>query len=233
MKSTTLVWLLWLMVCGASTTQAENRTQNEFLVPIKLYDKHLVVVRGALGVLQGRNLVVDTGAYPSVIDRDIARKLKLEVHREELHVLAQNVPAGSSVVPQVEVGPLQVHNLRVMVEDLSELSADFGVHVDALIGLDVLSHMSFAIDYAAQEIAFGAPLQLTFSAPLERRASMAGIRMTVNGHGVYLLVDTGAAKTVLFAQRLPWLEVRRGRDQDFRNLGHRRCHRLRSFHYQN
>jgi hypothetical protein len=221
MKRTTVVWLLWLTTCGTANVLAGNGPQTEFVVPIKLYDDHLIVVRGGLGTLQDRNLIIDTGAYPSAIDVDVARKLKLRVNRGQTRVLGRNLPAGASIISQVEVGPLKAGNLPVVVEDLSKLSADLGLRVDALIGLDVLARANFQIDYMAKELIFGAPAQFTFSTALEARQSMACVAMNVKGHSVHLLIDTGAAKTVLFAQRVPWLGRGITSDRSFDSLGSR------------
>jgi hypothetical protein len=219
MKYATVVWLVWQVMCCTTFLRAQSGARNEYVVPLKLYDDHLIVVQGGLGGLPGRNLVLDTGAYPTVIDQEVARKLKLRVQREQMHVLERDLPAGSTVVPRVEVGPLLVGNLPVIVEDLSGLSAKVGMRVDGLIGLDVLSHMNFRIDYERKEVAFGARPRLRFSAPLEPRESMALLALEVNGHAVHLLIDTGAARTVLFTQRVPWLKTGGSLRRDFNNVG--------------
>jgi hypothetical protein len=219
MKNTTLVWLLCFTVCGTASVWAQNAAPAEYVVPMKLYDDHLIVVRGGLGDLADCNLLLDTGAYPTVIDREVARKLKLQMRRDEMHVVERDMEAGSSLISRVLVGPLQVGNLPVIVEDLSGLSSKIGLRVDALVGLDVLSHTNVRVNYSAKEVAFGAPARLTFAAPLEAMDSMALLSMNVNGHTVHLLVDTGAAKTVLFARRVPWLELKGGHERQFNNLG--------------
>jgi predicted aspartyl protease len=205
MNASTVVSLLWLAMYASVNVHAENRPQTEFLLPLKVYADHLIVVQGGLGEFGERNLLIDTGAYPSAIDWGMAQKLKLKVKQGQSRALGANVAAGATLVPQVEVGPLRAQNLPVVVEDLSRLSAELGIRVDALIGMDVLARSSFRIDYLDKEVAFGAPTQLAYSTPIEPRKAMACVGMQVSGRVVHLLVDTGAARTVLFAERVPWL----------------------------
>jgi|HubBroStandDraft_6_1064221.scaffolds.fasta_scaffold77956_2 predicted aspartyl protease len=221
MKKSTFVLSLWLTMFGVVNVFGASRSQTMFLLPLKLYGEHLIVVQGGLGNLADRNLLVDTGAYPSAIDIDVARKLKLQVKRGESRALGQNIPAGAAIISQVEIGPVQALGLPVVVEDLSALSAALGIRVDALIGLDVLARASFQIDYSGKELAFGPPVGLTFATPIEAERAMACVSMRISGHLVHLLVDTGAAKTVLFKQRVPWLASSQKAGQSFTSLSGR------------
>lgn len=218
MQRCKIVLSLSLAMCGAVNVLAVNHSQTEFVLPVKLYGEHLVVVEGGLGDLGEQNLVVDTGSYPSAIDVDVARKLKLKVNRGEGRALGQNISAGATIVSQVEIGPLQARGLPVVVEDLSKLSTQLGVRVDALIGLDVLARSSFRIDYTAKEMAFGAPVRFMLVAPLESRKAMGCVAMNVDGHVVHLLIDTGAAKTVLFTDRVPWMSPSSKPEKSYRTL---------------
>ena len=214
----TTVLSLCLAMCGVVNVSAQNRTATLFLLPIKLYAEHLIVVQGGLGDLVERNLLIDTGTYPSAIDSEVARKLKLKVNRGESRALGQNIPAGAAIIPQIEVGPLRMQGWPVVVEDLSTISKALGVRVDALIGLDVLARASFQIDYVKKELSFGPPVQLAFTTPIVAEKAMAMVPMNIDGHVVRLLIDTGAAKTVLFTRRLPWLGSKSEWGKNFTSL---------------
>lgn len=188
-----------------------------------------MVVRGGLGELGEQNLLIDTGAYPSAIDVEVARKLHLQVNPGKSRALGQNIAAGAAIIPQVEIGPVAAKGLPVVVEDLSPLSRDLGVRIDGLIGLDVLARANFHIDYVEKELAFGDPVRLALAVPIEAQSAMALVLMRVNGHDIHLLLDTGAATTVLFAQRVPYLAWDKYSGQHFTSLsGHLFLARVKS-----
>jgi Aspartyl protease len=207
------VVLLFGCAAGAQSTASNN------VVPIKLYDGYLIVVRGSIGNLTKRNLAIDTGAYPSVVDRGIARKLHARGENEKLHVIEHNINTQTIVLPEIQVGPIRATHLRVISQDLTELSGRFGVRIDALIGLDVLAASSFRIDYGAKSITFGPVAALPYSAPLRWNNAHACVDLSVDGQPTHLLVDTGASKLLLFSARLPWLTAYRGGRRTFNNLG--------------
>jgi len=225
MQITTIVLLMCLTLCGAVNVQATveslDRSRTEFLLPLKLYGEHLIVVQGGLGGVPEQHLLIDTGAYPSAIDAEVAHKLRLKVNPGESRAFGRNIPAGATIIPQVEIGPIRAMGLPVIVEDLSKLSADLGIRIDALIGVDVLARVNFRVDYTEKELAFGAPDHLAFSAPIEPLRGMACVGVAIHGTVVRLLIDTGAAKTVLFTQRVPWLVAKAREDMRFTSLSGR------------
>jgi predicted aspartyl protease len=215
------MWALscaWLFSCSAVLAQPRSSTQ---VIPLKLYGQHLIVVQGSIGSLEKRNLVIDTGAYPSIIDRRVAKKLHLFGPRLELDAVTQTVQRTAVVVPAVEVGPIHVTELHGLVDDLSNVSQQFGVRIDALIGLDVLSGSSFRIDYAARKIFFGPVASLPFSAPFERVDSMICLGLQAGRQTLRLLIDTGAERTLLLGPRVSELSAHSERSREFTNLaGH-------------
>ena len=188
-------------------------------VPLKIYGEHLVVVQGSIGTLQKKNLVIDTGAYPSVIDRQLARKLNLSGSNEELDAIDRTLSRPAVVVPTVDLGPIHVTQLRSLVEDLSQVSERFGVRVDALIGLDVLAHSSFRIDYQARKLFFGPFDPLPSSVPFEMTDSKICVGLYAGPRSLRLLVDTGAEKLLLLGSHVPWLASRTVRAREFANIG--------------
>jgi hypothetical protein len=141
------------------------------------------------------------------------------VKEEELRVIDHNINSQSTSIPNLEIGPIQTGDLKVVVQDLTSISETFGVRIDALIGFDVLARSSFRIDYRDQEVVFGPVDPLPLAAPLLWTDKMACVDLKVNDQPAHLLVDTGAASVLLFAQRLPWTTTYSGDPRGYRNLG--------------
>lgn len=108
------VFVVMLLLSGTSVAESN--------IPFKLLGDHLIVVRGSLGDLTNRNLVIDTGAYPSILDTAVAHKLHISGHREELDGVNHKMSRPVVIVPSVEVGPIRAQALRVMTVDLSNVS---------------------------------------------------------------------------------------------------------------
>jgi hypothetical protein len=205
-----------LFSCSAGMAQSSS---SQHVVPLKLYGQHLIVVQGSIGSFEKRNLVIDTGAYPSIIDRGLAKKLHLSGPDERLDAVDHTLTRPAVVVPSVDVGPIHVAGLHSLVDDLSAVSERFGVRIDALIGLDVLDHSSFHIDYGARRIFFGPVVPLPSSAPFEKTDSMICVDLRAGRQSVRLLVDTGAQNLLLFGSHVSWLSARTRRTSAFTNLG--------------
>ena len=170
-----------------------------------LYRDYLIVVRGSAGGLNNLNLLVDTGADPTLVDQKLAEKLQLVRRDARIAVLNQTIATESAVLPVLEVGPLQTNNLPVLVQDLSFLEKGLQVRIDAVIGLDALGQNGFTINYKSKKIRFGQPSTMPFSAPLQFARRFVTVEAELNGQSVRLLVDTGASALTLFATRVQGL----------------------------
>ena len=47
-------------------------------VPFDLVEQHLIVAKGSIAGLRGLNLLIDTGTTPSVVDKRVAKRLRLK-----------------------------------------------------------------------------------------------------------------------------------------------------------
>ncbi|HMK20719.1 MAG TPA: aspartyl protease family protein, partial [Terriglobales bacterium] len=101
-------------------------------IPFKRAGEHLIVVQGSLGDLAKRNLVIDTGAYPSIVDTAVARKLHISGQREELDAVTHKLSRPVVILPSVDLGPIHASAVRAMTADLSAASRVFGIRIDAL-----------------------------------------------------------------------------------------------------
>jgi predicted aspartyl protease len=213
----TVLALSFVLLFTGSTVYARSSAPEQAL-PFKIYGQQMIVVQGSIGKLRTRNFVVDTGAYPSVIDRDIARMLSLSGEREDLDAVDRTVSSVAVTVPEIEVGPIHATKLRSLVQDLSEVSMRIGVRIDGLIGLDVLAHSSFRIDYGDKKIFFGTMDRLPSTIPFHLANAKLCVDLEAGPKSVRLLVDTGAEKVVLLGSHVPWIP-RSERARAFTTLG--------------
>jgi predicted aspartyl protease len=185
-----------VLVSGPSLWSTETLAE----VPFELYQHHLVVTKGSVGRLNGLTLLIDTGTIPSVVDARIARKLQLQTESSMLVAFAQQVRIQSAVVEGFRIGSLQSGRASAAVGDLSYLE---GVHIDAIVGLDVLARTNFSIDYGTRILTFAPTGREDAVAPLEIVWPFVTVRMTIAGEQARLLVDTGSSDLVLFKTRIP------------------------------
>jgi len=171
-------------------------------VPFKLYRGYVIVVKGSIAGLDKLNFLIDTGAVPSVVDRRIAQKLKLSGNGQSLSVFSQSVQAQGVVLPDLALGPIRAERLPVLVRDLAFIEEGMGIHVDAMIGLDVLARSSFSINYQSRKMVFGAVEPSEYSVAFEPRPGYVLVQFEVQGQPLRLVVDTGAKDLILFQSRV-------------------------------
>src|SRR5580704_5901750 len=171
-------------------------------LPIRLFWNYLVMVEGSIGNVQKLHFLVDTGAYPSIVDQKIAHSLGLAEQPARVNLANKSVPTGRVIIPSLILGPVRVEALPVLTQDLSYMGKAMGYKVDAIIGLDVLRKSSFTIDYRTKEILFGPVEGLTFSVPFDADVPVVTIRTRLQNHPLCLLVDTGSPDVMLFESRM-------------------------------
>jgi predicted aspartyl protease len=196
--------LLSLALAGQSfamgNQEIEPHRPIEGSLRFDLYRGYLMVARGSAGTVKGLTFLLDTGASSSVLDPQLARKLHLPRVPASMAVLGGSVPAEESVAPSLNLGPVERDNIPVLLEDLSFLQKALPVHIDGIIGLDVLGQSTFVIDYVARTIHFGPLPALPDAIPLHMAGGLAILDAEVNHLPAHLLLDTGASSLFLFAK---------------------------------
>ena len=167
-------------------------------IPFVMASDFLVVVEGRAGTVGGLKFIVDTGATHSVLDKKVATGLQLALHTGQVVNFDRSIPIEWAELPELQVGPLQAKDLRVMVVDLPKYS-DTANGVDGIIGLDLLSRSDkFMIDYSKK--------RLYFELAANRSARPVPIcfvmLIVVQGHVIRLGVDTGISGIMLYGDRL-------------------------------
>jgi predicted aspartyl protease len=175
-------------------------------LPFKLYRNHLVITTGTLGGIERRNLLIDTGASPTVVDEALAYELGLKpIARPPggMNVVGGVVETYYAILKSFDLGPIHRESIRIVVANLSLMQAEVGVRIDAIVGLDMLKPNDFQIDYDSRKINFGSIRASSWSAPMAQIAPFVIIETQINGTRVNLAVDTGTSQLVLFQEGLP------------------------------
>jgi predicted aspartyl protease len=200
---------LALSVTGYSQSRPQPKRDHkleappdECELPFRTYRDYLVIVHGSLGGKLKRNLIIDTGTNPSVIDRQVARELHMAGSVGKLAVHDQVVDAEQALLPSVQIGSMRAESLPVLIRDLSFLQKDLGIRIDGIIGLDVLRLSNFSIDYTTSRIVFGRAAAYGSSVPLQSTPPWLTVRMEVEGVSIRLLLDTAASGIILFQSQI-------------------------------
>ena len=204
--TTSLVDIGWAQTPSPSKNgtkqQAERASHISVKLPVRLYGGYLVIAEGAIGNIRKLNFLVDTGAYPSIVDQKIALDLKLAEQPERVNLWNKSVQAGQVVIPSLSLGPVRVDSIPVLSEDLSFLQKALGFKVHAIVGLDVLRKSSFTINYKTKEILFGSPESLTYSVPFDTDTPVVTVRMGFQDRRLRMVVDSGGPDLTLFRSRV-------------------------------
>lgn len=185
------------------TPETKSLAPDVVKLPIRLYWGYMVIIEGSISNFQKLNFLVDTGAYPSVVDQKIAGALGLAEQPARVNVSNQTVQARLVVLPSLFLGPIHAESLSVLTEDLSFLQKALGRRVDGVVGLDVLRKSSFSINYRTKEMLFGPVEGMTFSAPFETDTPVVTVRMGFQGRKLRVVVDSAGPDLMLFQSRMP------------------------------
>jgi predicted aspartyl protease len=197
-------FLLWLQLVGCTAMTGWAQPLNTTSVPIELKDGYLIIVRGSIGGLNNLTLLIDTGTSRTLVDARIAKRLHLMGVAHRLTVFDHEVEVKVIMLPDLHVGAIQAEFPRVIATDLSGVAQRFGLHVDAVIGMDILRLRSFGINYDSKRIWFDTdepmPAVLT---PESRGQPYLIVNARIDDLPVSLMIDTGCEDVILFRNRLP------------------------------
>jgi hypothetical protein len=172
-------------------------------LPFRLHWSYLIIVKGSIDTIQNLDFLVDTGAFPTIIDQKIAHNLGLPEQPRRVNLSKKSVEARLVVLPSLLLGPLRAESLPVLTQDLSYFQKILGHKVDGIVGLDVLRKSSFGINYRTKEIFFGSIEGLSSSTPFATDTPIVSVLMEFQNQQLRLVVDTGGPDLMLFQSRVP------------------------------
>ncbi len=183
--------LLLLIVCSPAFAQervAIRVANNTVLVPVRINHRDLT-------------FILDTGSELSAIDGAVAQELGLE-GTDTLPVLKNYREQGSEVliVPSLRIGRRLFSNKSLGTLDLTHVSAAVGVHVDGIVGSDILQTGLWHLNYSRQELTIGFSehtKRLGHVIELRRDGNEYYVQLRIVSVPVELLLDSGTNSTNL------------------------------------
>jgi hypothetical protein len=162
--------------------------------------------------------MVDTGAQITVVDPALAQELKLQVTGSlNIVTVASNVEVPLVSAKVVEVGPVSVHDIRMAVEDLGPVQADYP-GLRGVLGNNVLSRFDLLIDNSHKMLCFDDSRRIQESLRGERvpilsnaasnsgsasaQAVLVSVHLPDDGReGSVLRLDSGSNVPLLYVDR--------------------------------
>jgi predicted aspartyl protease len=203
MKLGTWTVLLWLELVGLTALTAWAQGPGPTSIPIKLKDGYVVVAKGSIGSLDNLTFIVDTGTSRTLMDSRIAKQLQLTGVAHKLTAFDHEMEVRLVELPDLRLGAIHAQSPTVIVMDLSGVAQRFGLHADAVVGMDILRLGSFSIDYSSRRIWFGDSGPVASALQLELSPPYLIVKARLDDLPVNLMIDTGCEGVVLFANRLP------------------------------
>jgi len=177
---------------------------------VEIDDGYLIVAEGSIGELHGLRFLLDTGTSSTAIDRRLAKRLGVIGQEASLINFDKTVRAQWGNISEINYGPEEASDVRVLIEDLRYLRPG-GARVDGILGLDLLRRKSFLVDYARKVVVFGARESDGMrAAPMRAGETELCVEAELNGRKVWMIADTGLWGAVLYERgRSPRLQAYR------------------------
>ena len=97
------------------------------------------------------------------------------------------------LVTNVDIQSVHIKNIRMLTNDLAASSGALGVHIDGVLGNDILGKFAVTLDYSAGSVTFGPISAIHHGVPIKLRR--IGDRYFANlksgGVPMTFLLDTG------------------------------------------
>jgi predicted aspartyl protease len=147
--------------------------------------------------LDGLKFILDTGSSYTVIDENVAQRLRLARRPGRITNFDRDIAIQWTQIGELRAGPIRAARVNVIVANLKQYS-EFAQGVDGIIGLDLLSRgKKLSIDYERRVVSFEA-VQDGESAPSRPFI----VPIAVQGVPMRLLMDTGLREVVFYKDRL-------------------------------
>jgi predicted aspartyl protease len=191
-----------LVTALAVTSTLARGTDKPAEIPFKLTQGFAIVMRGDIGRLSNLNILLDTGAVPSVVSKRVAGQIGAKGVAGSFALLQKDTEAQYVTVDEVNVGWVRATRLPMVIVDLSWFEQLLGTRIDAILGLDAFAGQSFSIDYKRGKITQGLSGTTRHAVPVEIHTAAGApywvVQIHIGGQGLRVLIDTGADQLGVF-----------------------------------
>lgn len=169
------------------------------------------IVSVSVGELHNLNFLVDTAATRSVIAPWVRLALglrSLEARDEEVTAAGGAFGVPGYILPPLRIGDAVQHELRVVVLDVGHNKSWIGESIDGILGTDFLRNYDIWLNGGEEKIEFNSlsyrpKLPAVSDSGFSRvsfqtiGAGFMVVPVSVNGHEILGVLDTGASRSVL------------------------------------
>jgi predicted aspartyl protease len=139
-------------------------------------------------------LLLDTGAEHSILDQEFAHRLGLRpVGLANIEKPDSSYQSELVLVTNVEIQSVYIKDIKMLTDDLAASSGALGVHMDGVLGNDILGKFTVTLDYSSGSVTFGPISAIHQGVPIKLRR--IGDRYFANvrsgGAPLTFLLDTG------------------------------------------
>jgi predicted aspartyl protease len=216
-----LLALLPLLALGCCSSPSGPRVElgPAEWIPFEFLSEQHIVVPGAVNG-HPADMILDTGAEISVVDRTFAQSIDLQ-QADTLHMKGFGGTTESFLAEEVKlsVGNLSIHQTAVAVADLTDFSAALGRPVPVILGTEAFMQAIVDIDYPNRRIGFRSAENFRYQGSGNtvelkhlRRGRHAVQASIEGGASAWYMIDTGSGFTAdvypQLARRLQLLHAR-------------------------
>ena len=201
-----ILYICFALLAVSIPSVAERHRKDVQEIPFHLYRNHLIVATGKLGPLADRNLLIDTGANPTIIDESLAYELGLKPtggRPGAITTVAGVAQIYYATLATFDLGPIHRDSIAVAVANFSLINAQTGLRIDAIVGLDAIEPTNFQIDYLSRKIQFGTIHMPSRTIHMVPNKTFVVVAAQLNSTELNLMIDTGSSQFVLFRDQLP------------------------------
>ena len=139
-------------------------------------------------------LVFDTGAEHSLLDREFAQRLGLRpVGLSNIQKPYSSDLTEVVLVTNIDIQSVHIKDIKMLTDDLAASSGALGVHIDGVLGNDILGKFAVTLNYSAGSVTFGPISAIHHGVPLKLRRIGDRYFANLKSGGIPLtfLLDTG------------------------------------------